>query len=243
MPKITRVSSAVAALLLASALSGCGSAPAGKAPATVQKPPVAANVPANLSANFDSGTLAGWQETAQAKATAQAATNGKFGVQISANQEPGYLKWSTEVNRAAKTSASLRVYLKVVSRGTGQSLDLLTIKNSSMINNFDFFVTANTDQFKWDLNNANAGQSHFRVKPGRWYLVEVQCDFADSTYTAQVRIDGVDQGTITSAGMKPATVRAVWLGTPVPKTHEQLYDDVALKLSNTRLGFLGGATK
>jgi hypothetical protein len=169
----------------------------------------------------------------------KAAANGKFGAQISAKRQPGYLNWSSAAVKQGHTYASLRARVQVGSHGPGESLDLITIKNSGLVNNFDFFVTPYTQRFKWDLLRSNTGESSFKVEPGRWYLVEVQCMFAGSAYNARVRIDGVDQGMITSSGQLPTTVRSVWLGSAASKTHLQRYDNVALKLGDSWPGYLG----
>jgi hypothetical protein len=245
MLQLKSVSGSLAALTLAAVMSGCGG-PVGGSAATHHAPKATQTVspaPADLSADFESGTLKGWSSTAAATVTSKAAANGKFGAQISTDQGPGYLNWSSKAFKQGLTNASLRAYVQVVSRGTGQSVDLITIKDSNLVNNFDFFVTADTQRFKWDLYRGNTGQSAFRVAPGHWYLVEVQCQFAGTSYNARVRIDGVDQGMITSSGQVPATVESVWLGTAVPKTHMQRYDDVALRLADSWPGYLGGVTK
>jgi hypothetical protein len=233
MPKLMPVIGALTALVLTAALSGCGGArvvpvngqttTGGHAQIRAQRVSLSAPY---LSANFESGTLAGWSSTAAARVTSVAAAHGTFGAQVSASQRPGYLSWSPTMVVQGLTYASLRAYVQVVSHGAGQSLDLITIKNSHLLNNFDFFVTPNTQRFKWDLNSGNTGQSAFRVAPGRWYLVEVQCEFA----------------MITSPGQLPATVRAVWFGTNLSKTHVQNYDDLALRLGDWWPGYLGGVT-
>ena len=192
-----------------------------------------------LTADFESGNLNGWTATAGATVTSAAAANGVFGAEIRAAQSPGYLEWGTDVVAQGRTYASLRAYVQLVSRAGGESVDLITIKNDNLRSNFDFFVTGDSQRFKWDLYNANSDESAFTVEPGRWYLVEIQCEFAGSYYNAGVRIDGVSQGMITSSGQLPSTVRSVWLGSTASKTHVQFYDDVALVVGDSWIGYLG----
>jgi hypothetical protein len=191
------------------------------------------------TANFESGDLRGWSSTAGATVSSGAADHSTFGAEIRADKAPGFLEWGTDALKQGRTHASLRAYVQLVSRAGAESVDLITIQNSNLRNNFDFFVTGHTQRFKWDLNNADSDQSAFTVVPGRWYLVEVQCEFDGTSYSAGVRIDGVSQGMITSSGQVPATVRSVWLGTPVAKTHVQRYDDVAVRLGDSWPGYLG----
>ncbi len=194
-----------------------------------------------LTDNFESGQIRGWSSKAGATVSSVAAANGVFGAEIRAARSPGYLEWGTDVVAQGRTFGSVRAYVQLVSRAGGESVDLITIKNDNLRSNFDFFVTGDSQRFKWDLYNANSEESAFTVKPGRWYLVEIQCEFAGTTYSAVVRIDGVSQGMITSSGQVPATVRSVWFGTNSSKTHVQRYDDVALRVGDSWPGYLARA--
>lgn len=195
-----------------------------------------------LSDGFESGTLDAWSATASAAVSPDAADHGAYGLEINADQAPGYASWSSSAVPQGHSYASLRAYVQVVSQGDGESLGLITVRNSLGIHNFDFFVTADTHRFKWDLANSDAREADFTVEPGRWYLVEIQCEFAGTYYNAGVKIDGVNQGLITSADQVPATVRSVWLGTYAQKTHVQRYDDVELAVGDSWPGYLGAAS-
>lgn len=209
--------------------------------ALLWSPPVSGDTLGGLSDSFESGTLDAWSSAASASVSPDAADHGTFGLEINANQAPGYVGWSPSLVPQGHSYASLRAYVQVVSQGDGESLGLITVRNSLGVHNFDFFVTADTHRFKWDLANSDSAESAFTVEPGRWYLVEIQCEFAGTYYNAGVKIDGVNQGLITSAGQVPATVRSVWLGTYAPKTHVQRYDDVELSVGDSWPGYLGAA--
>ena len=66
---------------------------------------------------------------------------------------------------------------------------------------FDFFRGPSTGKWRWDLFRDNYAVSTMAAVVGEWYYVEVLIDFGGAdgtTYTAQVRINGVDQPMITS---------------------------------------------
>jgi hypothetical protein len=202
--------------------------------------PAGAAASTSRSDDFESGTLHAWSSTASASAQPSAALHGSYGARISAVNAPGYLRWSGAAIQNGHHYATFRAYVDVISHAAGQSVNIVTIKNSNMVNNFDMFVSGSTGRFRWDLRNADSHQSSFVVQTGRWYLIEVQCSFAGSTYNANVRIDGVNQSSIASTGQVSATVRDIWVGAATRRTHVQYYDDVAVAVGDASLGYLGG---
>ena len=92
----------------------------------------------------------------------------------------------------------MRAWVRVLSRKAGESVDLLTIQNARRLENFDVFVNGLTGKLQWDLYREDTDQLDATLESGRWYFIEAQVEFAAGQYTADVRIDGVDQGTITS---------------------------------------------
>jgi hypothetical protein len=127
--------------------------------------------------------------------------------------------------------------VRLESRGTGQSVDLLTVANSAGRRNFDFFVTGDTQRFKWDIYAGDSDEAGFTVVPGQWYLVEVLVGYAGTRHSASVRIDGVDQGTIVSVG-NAVDLASVTIGTHSAKTHAQSYDDLLIRFGNGPLDWI-----
>ena len=193
-----------------------------------------------LEADGESGTvMPPWSASAGAEVSSSAAKTGSRGYVVRGAGSEGYLRWSDTAVEQGHAAFSVRAWVQVKSRGAGESVDLITVTNETGVNNFDFFVTGSSSQFKWDLLQTDTGQSNFVVESNRWYLVEARGEFAGSTYNASVRIDGVEQQSISSPGLPATTVRSMWLGTSLPKTHEQWYDDVALRVGDGTVDYLG----
>jgi hypothetical protein len=87
------------------------------------------------------------------------------------------------------------------------------------------------------MNQQAVRNFDFVVTPGRWYLIEAQIEFWGSWHTAEVRINGVAQGSIGSAGSH-TTVRSVIAGSYSAKTHNQDYGDIAVEVHNGPIGWL-----
>lgn len=196
----------------------------------------AAAVPA---ASFDgeSGTLAGISASANATVTPDAARHGANGLAVAGTAAPAYARWNPDVVPQGRTHASATLWFRVLSRGPGESVDLFTIQSVRRTENFDLFVNGVTGQLQWDLYRANEGHTPEPLELGRWYLFEVQVEFAADEYSAQVRLDGVDQGTIRSS-YPSTTVRAVIIGAEPAKTHSQQYDDLRVEVGDAPLGWL-----
>ena len=145
--------------------------------------------------------------------------------------------WDTDVVQQGHTHATVRVWVRLNSRAGNESVDLLTIANNQSSRNFDFFVTDDTQRFKWDIAGQDSGEAAFTVEFGRWYYVEAQVEYAGTAHTAEVRIDGIDQPGVTSAGV-PSTVQSVTVGAFRAKTHSQDYDDLAVQLGDTTVPWL-----
>jgi hypothetical protein len=191
----------------------------------------------DVSFDGEAGTLDGISASANATVTAGAARHGSGGLDIEGTAEPAFARWNPDVVPQGHTHASVRAWIRLISRGAGESVDLLTVQNARRVENFDFFVNGITGRFQWDLWRNDTDQSDFEVVLDRWYLVEAQVEFADGQYTAAVRIDGIPQGTIAST-LPSTTVRALWVGAEPPKTHHQHYDDIALTVGDAPMGWL-----
>lgn len=222
----TRGAAAVAALGL---LLAAGGEVAGAAPEAAPA--------ATFTFDGEAGMPAGITESANASVAAASAKRGNGGLRIAAANAAGYARWGTSTVPQGHGYASARTWVRVTSRGANESVDLLTVQNTQGIAHFDFFVNGLTQRFQWDLWREDVDESSFTVVYDRWYLVEAQIEFDGTQHSAQVRIDGVPQGTITSTG-DPSAVRQFQLGTTVAKTHVQHYDDVELQVGGGPLGWL-----
>ena len=116
------------------------------------------------------------------------------------------------------------------------------MRNREITNNFDLFVGAGDRALQWDLFRESSARATGTVEPGRWYLVEARGSFADTTSTAEVRIDRVPQPSIASPGQPRSAVREVVLGSlGTEKTNRAQFDDVRVEVGAAPLAFLGPA--
>jgi hypothetical protein len=214
-------------------LGGCGGGDGADASTTPS--PVAR--PRTLTADFESGTADGWTETARATVTAEAAHAGRFGLDVAADRSDAYARWLAPGDLPAW---SFRAWVRVVASTPGESVDVLTVRNREITNNFDLFVGAGDRAFQWDLFRENSARATGVVEPGRWYLVEARGSFADTTSSAEVRIDGVPQASIASPGQPRSAVRELVLGSiGTNKTNRVQFDDVRVEVGDTPVPFLG----
>jgi hypothetical protein len=216
-------------------LSGCGSdggADASTTPSTPARP-------RSLSTGFETGAAEGWTETAGATVTPGAAHAGGFGLDVTADRSDAFARWVAPVDLPFW---ALRAWVRVVSWTPGESVDLFTVRNREITNNFDLFVGAGDRAFQWDLFREDAGRAAGAVEPGRWYLVEARGSFAGTTSTAEVRIDGVPQPSIASPGQARSVVRELVLGSiGTKKTNRVQFDDVRVEVGDAPVAFLGAA--
>lgn len=195
------------------------------------------------SDSFESGGLTNWNATSNATADTTSAKSGVYGVDINSSAATGYIQWSTTAIAQGHAYAVIRAWIKPVSVAATQSLDLISLTNVVGTSNFDFFIAASggvdAGKFKWDLNSANAATTSYVPTLGQWYLVEAKVFYGATTYTADVRINGVDQTSIASSGLTATTVKSLWLGSSSAKTHQQYFDDVRLDVGDSAFSYLG----
>lgn len=212
-------------------LAGCG----GDDGAGAGTPPTTA-APRSLTADFESG-VDGWAATKGVTITAAAAHDGARGLEVAATGSDAYARWRAP---ADQPNWSFRAWIRVAAWTPGESVDLFSVRNREITNNFDFFVGAGDRAFQWDLYRENAARAAGPVELGRWYLVEARGSFATTTSTAEVRIDGVPQPSIASPGQPPSAVRDVVLGSiGTTKSNRVQFDDVRLAVDDAPLPFLG----
>lgn len=249
-----------AALTIAVALVplGCGGSgdPSAAAPHSSTVPSVSASAPSrSLTTGFEDGSLRLLTDHTRARVARAAAKHGSFGLEVDAAGGDAFALWNAPTDGTARSWWSFRAWIRVVSWSRAEAVDLFTVRNTRITNNFDVFVdtpTASTAGstkpggtrarrvLRWDLYRGDTARSRGRVELGRWYLVEANGSFATDTYTAEVRIDGVAQRPITSDGQPPAAVRDVYLGPGgAAKTQRVQYDDVKIEVADRPLERIG----
>jgi hypothetical protein len=205
------------------------------APAPAAAPEAAGGQP-DVAFNGESGTLAGIAESANASAATGAARNGARGLLLSTSAAASFARWNTTVVPQGHAYASVQTWVRVLSRGAGESVDLVTVGNTQGSAHFDFFVNGTTQRFQWDLFSNDAADADVAVVYNRWYLVELRVEFAGTEHTAEVRIDGIPQESISSTGTD-SKVKMMTVGSAAAKTHVQHYDDIELRVGDAALGW------
>jgi hypothetical protein len=190
----------------------------------------------SLTADAEAGTLAGFGDTLNTTATTSAANTGTYGYRVDTTAAGGYLNWTATDVEQGHNWAAVTAMVRVNSHAASESTDLITIKNNNGVNHFDLFLTPD-NRFKWDLLISDNAQTA-PITLGTWHQLEARVYFGSTTYTAQVRIDGVDQASITSTGQVATTARSIWYGTSNAKTHQIDYDNLAAQVADTDPGWL-----
>jgi hypothetical protein len=212
-------------------------------PLAATAPSAAAAARSQVSDSFESGTLAGLPVHHHAWASRAAADHGHFGLRIKANRDVAGAAWNSTRLRQGQHYWSLRAYLRIDKETPHQAVDLLAVLQSAKVHNFNLFLAANQRFLHWDLANTDFASSKHEIKLHTWYLIEADGHFGAGRYSANVRIDGVPQGSISSSHQPNATVRQLVMGTlGTVQTSTKDFDDVKLKLSQHPLGFLGPAS-
>jgi hypothetical protein len=208
-------------------LAGCGDGGAATPGASTRTP----------TTDFETGATEGWTETAGATVVPDAAHDGGFGLDVTADRSDAYARW---VAPEDLPHWSFRAWVRVVAWTPGESVDLFTVRNRELTDNFDLFVGAGDRAFQWDLFREDSARAPGTVEPGRWYLVEARGSFARTTSTAAVRIDGVTRPSIASPGHARSAVRELVLGSMgTKKTNRVQFDDVAVEVGDEPVAFLG----
>jgi hypothetical protein len=178
--------------------------------------------------------------------SSNAATGAAYGLvspngwHVAGSAATSYLNWSTASLEQNHEYASFAFVVRVNSHAVGESVDLFSLKHTASVNHFDFFLTAGND-FMWDLKSTDF-DTYTGVTLGRWYLVKGKVFFGATTYTAEVEIDGVNQGSIASTSQTVEAVKSVWLGNAVAKTSDRDYDAIRVQVGETDPGWVAGGT-
>ncbi len=189
--------------------------------------------------DFESGLPDG-TDSAAVEVTTEAAHSGSRGLEVRARGGDAYLRWDPEALGGERPYWSFRAWMRIVDWTPGESVDLFTVRNREVTDNFDLFVASPNRDLMWDLYRGDNAKTAVPVTPGQWYFVEARGSFASPTFTADVRIDGVPQPSLASPGHRPSAVAEFVLGSiGTAKTNTTQFDDVAIQLADAPLDFLG----
>jgi len=201
----------------------------------------AAAASTSLTGDAESGDLSAWAASSNTSVLTTAAYHGSYGYQLDAALSAVYLNWNSTQVEQNHPWASVSMWFKVNSHGATNSTDLISLKTVTGVNNFDFFLLPN-DHLQWDLLSTDNAQTSYALNLNTWHLVEARVYYGGTTHTAQVQIDGVDQGSITSTEQTATDVKSLWIGSSLTtNTYSTDVDDVQLQVGDSDLGYNGNS--
>jgi hypothetical protein len=194
--------------------------------------------------SFNSGAFtAGQWTTLNASAIATDAHDNTYFARLTDTGSGAYLNWPTSIVEQNHRYWTVRGFFRVDSRGAGQTVGLLTVKNNSTGSHADLFTDPTTGNCTVDLFNANSATTSFSCADNTWHSVEMKGDFGATTYTLDWKVDGLTQTSVSSTGQTATTVKSLWLGdSTTGKASVQNWDDVRLDVSDSPQSFLGTTT-
>ena len=195
-----------------------------------------------LWSGFESGAAPSWAHHRGVRVAHRFAHSGHYGARAVARPDrPAYFKWTAPKVVQDKRYARIGGWFRVDKKTAGESIGLFSLKNANGSNHFDVFRDPSSGRFEWDLYRNDSGSSTMRARVGKWYYIEALVDFGGeggTTYIAQVRINGVDQPTITSEDQDGTTVHSAYFGdNETGKTNAREYDSLFLELADHPLTF------
>jgi hypothetical protein len=233
------------AAVLGLVVIGAG-APASATPTVTSAATVAAAEPLDalttLWGSFEAGSLGAWSSTSNVVLSPGYAMTGAFGARATSTPDRGgYLYWDNAAVAQDHRYARVRGWVKVAAATDGPDVGVMTVKNTVGGHHFDVFRDSSAGKWRWDLFRGDHAYSTMDAEVGRWYFIEALVDFGGptgSTYTARVRIDGIDQPTIVSTDEVGATVKSAWFGGPaLGQSNTRLYDSLVLDVGDTAFSF------
>jgi hypothetical protein len=193
-----------------------------------------------VSTGFEKADVLGRADYERVSLTPDAAKNGAAGLEVRPTASDAYLRFGSDELGDDHPYWTFRAWMRVVAWTPTESVDLFTVRNLATRNNFDLFVAAPNHDLRWDIFRENSEATGEPIQLEQWYLVEAKGSFATSTFTADVRIDGVNQPSITSPGQQPSAVKDFILGSlGTAKTHRIQFDDVSVEVADSPRPFLG----
>lgn len=182
--------------------------------------------------DFEAGSLSSdYANVSGSTVTAEAAHSGGFGLQqVSTSEDNGNVSLSNTFLPDGYTYCFASFWHNHAAHTSGNSA-VITVENRSGSDHFNMFVNHDADgKFWWDLANTDNGQSPDVVTVDKWYHIKLIVFFGDTTWTAQVWIDGVKQPPISTSGKTVSDVRAIHIGNFDTNTNTRYYDDIQIFL-------------
>jgi hypothetical protein len=172
--------------------------------------------------------------TRQRWTTTTFGTNKAYGSVAFRMRFPGSLPQSA--NLGGTDAAIMTTKSTTTAPGTGQG-------------HFGMFFHPATNKLRWDLLAADFGESTMTFVPDQWYYVEAKWYYGSyqgagaATYTADVRINGIPQASISSSGLDPYFVQGFGFGSDqTNQTYSVDIDDVKGAAGTQPLAFLGNGS-
>jgi hypothetical protein len=196
----------------------------------------------SLRAGFESGTFDAWSAVNSTRLSSSCSNSGAYGAcAVTTPTDGGYLEWTPADVAQGMRYARVRGWVRLDSGVADQSIGVMTVKNDYGSRHFDIFRDPDSGKWRWDLFRGDHATSTMQAEIGEWYYMEALVDFGGTggtTYTAQVRINGVDQPSIESDGMTGSTVKAAWFGGKADgRTNSRSYDGLALDVGDSPFSF------
>lgn len=196
----------------------------------------------DFSDGFESGNFSNWGFSNTVGTTLStvsgAAYTGSFGARVEATSTNSVAQFGTGTGKWAQTNRygviTLRVkFSSLTDTTTNPILTFSNVLNNSA--NFEMWVTA-TGTIKFDLLSSNSLDTGINVALNTWYTIEVRVDYGSTTYSAEVVINGVHQGSVSSTGQTATSVRAASIGNSLTgRVYTMDVDDVKVWVSNTAM--------
>jgi hypothetical protein len=194
----------------------------------------------SVSTGFEKADVLGRADYERVSLTPEAAKTGAAGLEVRPTASDAYVRLGSDALGKDHPYWTFRAWMRVVAWTPTESVDLFTVRNLATRNNFDLFVAAPNHDLRWDIFRENSEATGEPIQLEQWHLVEARGSFATSTFTADVRIDGVDQPSVTSPGQQPSAVKDFILGSlGTAKTHRIQFDDVSVQVADSPRPFLG----
>jgi hypothetical protein len=201
-----------------------------------------------LTEDFEGATPTdNFDATSAVVPTVQASSlrNGTMGVELAPAASTSYLRWRERLWRDGAASYpywSVRFYVRLPSLPSAPPPSIFACITVAGVDDFTFFYNTTTGLWKWDLDQNDAASGP-EVVADQWYLVEAKGSYASDTWTADVRINGIEYDRITTIGNGAEVVHnGLWGTSGTAQTWTADLDDFAMAVSDYPLGFLGPPT-
>jgi hypothetical protein len=143
---------------------------------------------------------------------------------------------------AGQSCWSVRMYLRYpTALPGGATASIFSVVQATGTDDFTFFFNPATSRLQWDLDALDTERSD-PIDPDVWYLIEAKGEYNGSTWTANVRIDGIPQLSVATSGAAQSTIDFIQFGiSSATQTWTGHFDDCAFAYGTSPLRFIGPA--